>query len=96
MLMVSGIGPKEILEKNNIPVISDLPGVGQGLQDQPLFALVYNVSVTTSSSLSNATYAAEAVRDYLDNQTGPLTNPGFNEVGKLRSKVAIHSLLLTI
>ena len=94
--MVSGISPKKILEKNTIPINSDLPGVGQGLQDQPLFALVYNVSVTTSSSLSNAIYAAEAVQDYLGNQTGPLTNPGFNEVGTLRSKVPIRSLLLTL
>ena len=81
--MVSGIGPKEILERNRIPVLSNLPGVGQGLQDQPLFALVYNVSVPTASSLSNATYAAQAVQDYLSTQTGPLTNPGYNEVGKL-------------
>ena len=80
--MVSGIGPRKTLEKHNIHVISDLPGVGQGLQDQPLFALVYNLSVTTDSSLSNTTYAAKAVQDYLNNQTGPLTSPGYNEVGE--------------
>ena len=88
--MVSGIGPKETLEKNNIPVLSDLPGVGQGLQDQPLFALIYNLSVPTTSSLSNATYAAQAVQDYLTDQTGPLTNPGYNEVGKLFSKLSVQ------
>ena len=80
--MVSGIGPRTTLEKYNIPVVSHLPGVGQDLQDQPLFAAFYNVSVTTNSALSNATYAAGAVHDYLFNQTGPLTNPGYNEVGK--------------
>lgn len=81
--MVSGIGPKEILKRNRIPVLSNLPGVGQALQDQPLFALVYTVSDPTASFLSNATYAAQAVQDYLSNQTGPLTNAGYNEVGKL-------------
>ena len=84
--MVSGIGPKETLEKNRIPVLSNLPGVGQGLQDQPLFALIYNLSVPTSSSLSNATYAAQAAQSYLSDQTGPLTNPGYNEVGKSHPK----------
>lgn len=32
LLMVSGIGPKEVLSKYNIPVLVDLPGVGQNLQ----------------------------------------------------------------
>jgi choline dehydrogenase len=32
LLMVSGIGPKEILDKFEIPVLLDTPGVGKGLQ----------------------------------------------------------------
>ena len=32
LLMVSGIGPADILASHNIPVISDLQGVGQNLQ----------------------------------------------------------------
>ena len=83
--MVSGIGPRRTLEKYDIPIISELPGVGQGLQDQPLVALIYNVSVTTSSSLSDETFAAKAVQDYLNDQAGPLTSPGYNEVGKIYS-----------
>ncbi|XP_014554467.1 hypothetical protein COCVIDRAFT_104929 [Bipolaris victoriae FI3] len=33
ILQLSGIGPKALLEKYGIPVVSDLPGVGRNLQD---------------------------------------------------------------
>ena len=33
--MVSGIGPAATLKEVGIPILSDLPGVGQNLQDQP-------------------------------------------------------------
>ena len=39
LLMLSGIGPRQTLEKYGIPVVFDLPGVGQNLQDR------YEVSV---------------------------------------------------
>ena len=31
LLMVSGVGPKEVLDQHNIPVIADRPGVGQNM-----------------------------------------------------------------
>ena len=34
LLMLSGIGPRETLEKHGIPVRVDLPGVGRNLQDR--------------------------------------------------------------
>lgn len=35
--MVSGIGPRPILDQLGVPVLSDLGGVGQNLQVQCLF-----------------------------------------------------------
>lgn len=41
LLMLSGIGPKEELEKHGIPVRIDLPGVGTNLQDRYEVGMVY-------------------------------------------------------
>ncbi|KAH8831642.1 hypothetical protein DL96DRAFT_1667834 [Flagelloscypha sp. PMI_526] len=41
ILMISGIGPKEELAKFNIPVIKNLPGVGQNLIDHPVVDLFF-------------------------------------------------------
>lgn len=41
LLMLSGIGPGAHLRENGIPVNHDLQGVGQNLQDHPVFPLIY-------------------------------------------------------
>ena len=77
LLMVSGIGPRHVLEKHNITVLSELPGVGQNLWDQVFSGISFRVNVETSSRISNdKVYAAQVARDYLNNQTGPLTSAG--------------------
>ena len=35
LLMLSGIGPAELLTMLQIPVVADLPAVGENLQDHP-------------------------------------------------------------
>lgn len=42
VLQLSGIGSKYLLQSMNIPVISDLPGVGSNLQDQANLVVEYN------------------------------------------------------
>lgn len=77
ILMVSGIGPADVLQNHNIEVIADRPGVGQNLQDQPWFFSTHRVNVLTGSELSNnETYAANAVEQYQREQNGPLSNIG--------------------
>lgn len=44
LLMQSGIGPADHLRALQIPVVADLPGVGQNLQDHPRMPLSYSLS----------------------------------------------------
>ncbi|SCO42247.1 unnamed protein product [Fusarium fujikuroi] len=45
VLMVSGVGPKQHLEELDIPVVADLPGVGQNLWDHVLFGPSFEVEL---------------------------------------------------
>lgn len=75
LLMLSGIGPRQVLERFGIPVVSDLEGVGQNLQDQAYFGVSYRVNLETASMLVNdPAYAARADFDFLNFQSGPLTS----------------------
>ena len=82
LLMVSGIGPKAILSQFGIPVLKDLPGVGQNMWDHTLFGTDYRVNVNTASAaLNNKTLAAAAVKLYQENATGPLSIFGASYYG---------------
>ncbi|KAL8808636.1 MAG: hypothetical protein Q9200_004165 [Gallowayella weberi] len=74
LLMLSGIGPRQTLQNFNIPVVADLPGVGQNMWDQPYFGISFRVNVETSTRLSkDPLFAIQASKDYLLNGTGILT-----------------------
>jgi len=51
LLMLSGVGPREHLEELGIPVVKELEGVGEGLQDHP--AVLVSYSATKPLSLTN-------------------------------------------
>jgi choline dehydrogenase len=59
LLMLSGIGPRDELEKFGIPVRVDLPGVGQNLQDRYEVGVVNRVK-EQFALLKDATFAAPA------------------------------------
>ncbi|TCD63417.1 hypothetical protein EIP91_005416 [Steccherinum ochraceum] len=43
VLELSGIGRKDVLEKINVPVVLDLPGVGQNVQEHVLHGMTYEL-----------------------------------------------------
>jgi choline dehydrogenase len=81
LLMVSGLGPAAHLEELGIPVVADRPGVGQNMQDHVYFGPSYRVQGETTSSLGNATFAAEASRQFQEHASGMLTNPSNDVLG---------------
>ena len=40
LLMLSGVGPADHLRELGIPVVHELPGVGQNLRDHPIVAVI--------------------------------------------------------
>jgi choline dehydrogenase len=56
LLMISGIGPADHLQAHGIPVVQDLPGVGQNLQDHLLLPVIY----TSKTDLPVPEFIAEA------------------------------------
>ena len=71
LLMLSGIGPADRLTALDIPVVQDLPGVGQNLQDHLGVLLTYHCKQPVS--LVNAEKPGSILR-YLLFKNGPLTS----------------------
>ncbi|KAH6660299.1 glucose-methanol-choline oxidoreductase [Truncatella angustata] len=76
LLMVSGVGPKSVLQQYKIPVIADRPGVGQGMRDHILIPLTYQVNLASPSITSTT-----AVAEFNNQARGPLTSSGGDFVG---------------
>ncbi|KAK8394056.1 hypothetical protein O3P69_006329 [Scylla paramamosain] len=72
LLMLSGLGPAAHLRKHGVPVVVDLPGVGQNLQDHfNVHGLTWTVP---RGALGNPNMLAGALQ-YLVSMEGPFTEP---------------------
>ncbi|KAF1851835.1 GMC oxidoreductase [Cucurbitaria berberidis CBS 394.84] len=81
LLMVSGIGPRQTLEKFSIPVLVDAPGVGLGLEDHPSMGVTYKVRVTSSTVLNTPAKNQAATEEFIRNGAGPLASTGGDVLG---------------
>ena len=74
LLQLSGVGPAQLLCSLEIPVVADVPGVGENLQDHLALRLIYRCTrpVTTNDELKNAWRKARTGLKYLLARRGPM------------------------
>jgi choline dehydrogenase len=75
ILQLSGIGPGAMLQQRGIPVVHDLPGVGENLQDHLQLRMGFKVkNVLTLNTMVNSWWGkAKMALEYALHRTGPLT-----------------------
>ncbi|KAF2228716.1 GMC oxidoreductase [Viridothelium virens] len=74
VLQASGVGPAQLLQSLNIPVVADLPGIGQGMQDHIVFGISQGINAITASNLGDPTFQNEQRQLFDKNATGLLTS----------------------
>jgi len=82
LLMVSGIGDEEHLQRHGIEVIHHLPGVGHNLQDHLVAVLGFDVEADTLIGAGKPLQIA----NYLIRRRGMLTSPQGEAYGFVRSR----------
>jgi choline dehydrogenase-like flavoprotein len=89
LLMVSGIGPAEQLQKHSIPLIQDIPAIGTGIRDHMFCPLIYAVKdgITDRASLYGNQKAMDvAIEQWKKDGTGPWAIVGCqNGIGFFKS-----------
>lgn len=83
LLMVSGVGPGQVLRKAGVEVVKDLQSVGRGLQDHAAVMLSYESRDSARDKVEKPrTFYTErtgksplALLDYFARGKGPLTSP---------------------
>src|SRR6185503_15654026 len=82
LLQLSGISPRALLEQRGVPLVHDLPGVGENLQDHLQIRLGYECTkpITTNDQLNSWIGQAKMGLEWLLHRTGPLA-VGINQGG---------------
>ncbi len=86
LLMLSGIGPADALDRAGVQPVHDLPGVGQAMQDHVNCVVTYATSERIGiGGLSEAEFAA-AVAEWQASRSGPMANPWSSTGGQAKSR----------
>jgi choline dehydrogenase len=82
LLQLSGVGPEALLRSFDIPVMHDLPGVGENLQDHLQARVIYECTrpITTNDDLASFWRTIGMGIDYLFTRDGPMA-VGINQGG---------------
>ena len=90
LLMLSGLGPRDVLERFRIPVRVDLPGVGQNLQDRYEVGVVNRMNLSEWQVYKNAKFSAAdpQFREWRTCETGVYATNGSVIAFMKRSPVA--------
>ncbi|MGH8701866.1 MAG: GMC family oxidoreductase, partial [Burkholderiales bacterium] len=82
LLQLSGVGPGNLLQSLGIPVVKDLPGVGENLQDHLQLRVMYKCTrpITTNDDLASPWRRCAIGLKWLLQRTGPLA-VGINQGG---------------
>ncbi|MEU0498789.1 GMC family oxidoreductase N-terminal domain-containing protein [Mycobacterium sp. NPDC006124] len=77
LMQMSGLGPADLLAGHHVPVVVDLPGVGENLQDHLQLRTVYRVrgARTVNTLYRNWLTRAGMGLQYLLLRSGPMTMP---------------------
>jgi len=74
ILMLSGIGPGEMLKQHGIPVIRDVPGVGRNLQDHLQARPVFKCSASTINTETRNIFQKMGIAaQFALTRSGPMT-----------------------
>ena len=85
LLQRSGLGPGEWLQRANVTVERDIPGIGHDMRDHLSNGIAINVDAPTYNDLRNPLRAAEAGARWLLRGTGPLASVSVHAMAYGRS-----------
>jgi len=91
LLQLSGIGPGSLLQQHGIPVLVDLPGVGENLQDHFTAAMTFRCTrnITINAMMASPLSKLSHGLQYLLFRKGLLASNGHFGTGFMRSDPAL-------